>query len=147
MWWWLCEGSDEEELASKTLQIQSKRFYLDVKQNRRGRFIKIAEVPTSHSSVAGWFDIFHYLILHILYLNLPLPYLLLTLPEVQYSSVTGWLMKCLITLPYLNLPFHFWCVCCPHTINMCINYSFFAFFAVQYNYTVFCQLHTRYNCL
>lgn len=37
-------GSDEEELASKTLQIQSKRFYLDVKQNRRGRFIKIAEV-------------------------------------------------------------------------------------------------------
>ncbi|VDP22140.1 unnamed protein product [Soboliphyme baturini] len=26
------------------LQIQSKRFYLDVKQNRRGRFIKIAEV-------------------------------------------------------------------------------------------------------
>lgn len=39
-----CAGSDEEELASKTLQIQSKRFYLDVKQNRRGRFIKIAEV-------------------------------------------------------------------------------------------------------
>ena len=36
---------DEEELASKTLQIQSKRFYLDVKQNKRGRFIKIAEVP------------------------------------------------------------------------------------------------------
>ena len=26
------------------LQIQSKRFYLDVKQNRRGRFMKIAEV-------------------------------------------------------------------------------------------------------
>lgn len=26
------------------LQIQSKRFYLDVKQNRLGRFIKIAEV-------------------------------------------------------------------------------------------------------
>lgn len=26
------------------LQIQSKRFYLDVKQNRRGRFIKVAEV-------------------------------------------------------------------------------------------------------
>lgn len=34
----------EQELATKTLQIQSKRFYLDVKQNRRGRFIKIAEV-------------------------------------------------------------------------------------------------------
>lgn len=26
------------------LQIQSKRFYLDVKQNRRGKFIKVAEV-------------------------------------------------------------------------------------------------------
>ncbi|VDI61920.1 Hypothetical predicted protein [Mytilus galloprovincialis] len=38
------EGSGEQELATKTLQIQSKRLYLDVKQNRRGRFIKIAEV-------------------------------------------------------------------------------------------------------
>ena len=35
---------EEEELASRTLQIQSKRFYLDVKENRRGRFLKIAEV-------------------------------------------------------------------------------------------------------
>ena len=34
----------EEELATKMLQIQSKRFYLDVKQNHRGRFMKIAEV-------------------------------------------------------------------------------------------------------
>ena len=37
-------SANEEELASKTLHIQSKRFYLDVKQNRRGRFLKIAEV-------------------------------------------------------------------------------------------------------
>jgi hypothetical protein len=37
-------SAGEEELATKTLHIQSKRFYLDVKQNRRGRFIKIAEV-------------------------------------------------------------------------------------------------------
>ena len=36
----------EQELDSKMLQIQSKRFYLDVKQNRRGRFIKVAEVNT-----------------------------------------------------------------------------------------------------
>jgi hypothetical protein len=34
----------EQELATKMLQIQHKRFYLDVKQNRRGRFIKVAEV-------------------------------------------------------------------------------------------------------
>lgn len=37
-------GSGEQELATRMLQIQSKRFYLDVKQNKRGRFIKIAEV-------------------------------------------------------------------------------------------------------
>lgn len=37
----------EQELATKMLQIQSKRFYLDVKQNRRGRFIKVAEVRIS----------------------------------------------------------------------------------------------------
>lgn len=36
----------EQELATKMLQIQSKRFYLDVKQNRRGRFIKVAEVTS-----------------------------------------------------------------------------------------------------
>ena len=40
---YLCVAG-EQELDSKMLQIQSKRFYLDVKQNRRGRFIKIAEV-------------------------------------------------------------------------------------------------------
>ncbi|XP_074602277.1 purine-rich binding protein-alpha isoform X2 [Brevipalpus obovatus] len=34
----------ESELATKMLQIQHKRFYLDVKQNRRGRFFKVAEV-------------------------------------------------------------------------------------------------------
>ncbi|CAF3224127.1 unnamed protein product [Rotaria socialis] len=37
---------NEEELASKALHIQSKRFYLDVKQNQRGRFLKIAEVSS-----------------------------------------------------------------------------------------------------
>ena len=41
----------EEELATRTLHIQSKRFYLDVKQNRRGRFIKIAEVSRSFTSL------------------------------------------------------------------------------------------------
>ncbi|XP_013784575.1 transcriptional activator protein Pur-beta-like [Limulus polyphemus] len=37
----------EQELATKVLHIQSKRFYLDVKQNKRGRFIKVAEVGPS----------------------------------------------------------------------------------------------------
>lgn len=44
--------SGEQELATKMLQIQHKRFYLDVKQNRRGRFIKIAEVSTCALSPA-----------------------------------------------------------------------------------------------
>jgi len=34
----------EQELATKMLQIQSKRFYLDVKENKRGKFIKVAEI-------------------------------------------------------------------------------------------------------
>ncbi|XP_077979265.1 transcriptional activator protein Pur-alpha-like isoform X3 [Glandiceps talaboti] len=38
------DNSGVQELATKTLHIQSKRFYLDVKQNWRGRFLKIAEV-------------------------------------------------------------------------------------------------------
>lgn len=38
---------NEQELATKTLFIQHKRFYLDVKQNHRGRFIKVAEVGSA----------------------------------------------------------------------------------------------------
>ena len=33
-------------MASRTLVLESKRFYLDVKENQRGRFIKIAEMST-----------------------------------------------------------------------------------------------------
>jgi transcriptional activator protein Pur-alpha len=36
--------SNEVELATRQVQIQSKRFYIDVKENKRGRFIKLAEV-------------------------------------------------------------------------------------------------------
>ncbi|BET02770.1 transcriptional activator protein [Nesidiocoris tenuis] len=39
-------STGETELATKMIQIQSKRFYLDVKQNRRGRFIKVAEIAS-----------------------------------------------------------------------------------------------------
>ena len=39
----------EQELATKMLQIQSKRFYLDVKENRRGKFIKVCQ--TAHSQI------------------------------------------------------------------------------------------------
>eukprot|EP00057_Strongylocentrotus_purpuratus_P006848 XP_011661322.1 PREDICTED: transcriptional activator protein Pur-beta-like [Strongylocentrotus purpuratus] len=42
-----------QELATKTLHIQSKRYYLDVKQNRRGRFLKIAEVSEVRSTLSS----------------------------------------------------------------------------------------------
>eukprot|EP00061_Rhincodon_typus_P018551 g47764.t1 len=38
---------ETQELASKRVDIQNKRFYLDVKQNAKGRFLKIAEVVGS----------------------------------------------------------------------------------------------------
>lgn len=41
---------DGRELASKCLLLQQKRFYLDVKQNKRGRFIKVAEVNLKRKS-------------------------------------------------------------------------------------------------
>merc|ERR1719147_32021 len=37
-------GGGQGDLASRTLVLESKRFYLDVKENQRGRFIKIAEI-------------------------------------------------------------------------------------------------------
>lgn len=38
--------ADIRELASRRVDVQKKRFYLDVKQSGRGRFLKIAEVWT-----------------------------------------------------------------------------------------------------
>ena len=38
------QGYGVRELTSKVLQIQAKKFFLDVKENKRGRFIKISEV-------------------------------------------------------------------------------------------------------
>lgn len=37
-------SSAVEEIASKALRIQNKRYYVDVKQNSRGKFIKLVEV-------------------------------------------------------------------------------------------------------
>jgi len=44
---WVRANRATKELATKMLQIQSKRFYLDVKQNRR-RFIKV-EIRTDET--------------------------------------------------------------------------------------------------
>lgn len=40
------DGGREGDLASRAIVLESKRFYLDVKENSRGRFIKIAEIST-----------------------------------------------------------------------------------------------------
>ncbi|XP_020892448.1 transcriptional activator protein Pur-alpha [Exaiptasia diaphana] len=39
----------DEEIMSKSLQIQSKRFYIDLKSNRRGKYIKISEMSTNRN--------------------------------------------------------------------------------------------------
>jgi len=36
----------DEDLGSRTLMFENKKFYLDMKENQRGRFIKIAEVSS-----------------------------------------------------------------------------------------------------
>ncbi|GMT24719.1 hypothetical protein PFISCL1PPCAC_16016 [Pristionchus fissidentatus] len=44
------KGGNEDEIASKLISVAYKRFYVDVKQNTRGRFIKIAEMGANHKS-------------------------------------------------------------------------------------------------
>ncbi|CAN1245539.1 Transcription factor Pur-alpha 1 [Linum grandiflorum] len=57
--------SDEQDLFSKELPLDTKVFYFDVGDNRRGRFLKISEasvsrnrstiiVPAGSSRVEGW---------------------------------------------------------------------------------------------
>lgn len=41
---------EEKELASKKLNVENKRFFVDVKQNQRGKFIKLVEVGTNRRS-------------------------------------------------------------------------------------------------
>ncbi|KAL1221210.1 Transcription factor Pur-alpha 1 [Cardamine amara subsp. amara] len=58
-------NSEEHELFSKELQLDSKVFYFDVGENRRGRFLKVSEasvsrnrstiiVPAGSSPDEGW---------------------------------------------------------------------------------------------
>lgn len=41
---------EEKELASKRLNVENKRFFVDVKQNQRGKFIKLVEVGPNRRS-------------------------------------------------------------------------------------------------
>ncbi|KAK7251942.1 hypothetical protein RIF29_35570 [Crotalaria pallida] len=58
-------SSDDQELFSKELQLDTKIFYFDIGENRRGRFLKVSEasvsrnrstiiVPAGNSRDEGW---------------------------------------------------------------------------------------------
>ena len=61
-------AAGDQELVTKTLQIEHKLFYLDLKENPRGRYLKISEKTSGARStiivpIAGvvWFvDLFNY---------------------------------------------------------------------------------------
>lgn len=61
-------GGSDVELVSKTLQVEHKLFYFDLKENPRGRYLKISEKTSATrstiivpSSGIPWFlDLFNY---------------------------------------------------------------------------------------
>jgi len=52
------KSSDEVEITTRELRIEQKRFYFNLKENTRGRFLKIAEVSGGRSTIiipeSGW---------------------------------------------------------------------------------------------
>jgi len=63
-------GGGDVELVSKTLQFEHKLFYFDLKENPRGRYLKISEKTSATRStiivpvdgVAWFLDLFDYYI-------------------------------------------------------------------------------------
>ncbi|XP_031099609.1 transcription factor Pur-alpha 1-like [Ipomoea triloba] len=61
-------GGNDVELLSKTLQVEHKLFYFDLKENPRGRYLKISEKTSSTSStiivpsagISCFLDLFNY---------------------------------------------------------------------------------------
>ncbi len=51
-------GNHEIELMTTELRIENKRFYFNLKENQKGRFLKIAEVSGGRSTIiipqSGW---------------------------------------------------------------------------------------------
>ncbi len=51
-------GNQEVELMTTELRIENKRFYFNLKENQKGRFLKIAEVSGGRSTIiipqSGW---------------------------------------------------------------------------------------------
>lgn len=50
----------EVELMTTELRIENKRFYFNLKENQKGRFLKIAEVSGGRSTIiipqSGWHE-------------------------------------------------------------------------------------------
>ncbi|KAF8370074.1 hypothetical protein HHK36_031894 [Tetracentron sinense] len=61
-------GGNDMELLSKTLQVEHKLFYFDLKENPRGQYLKISEKTSATRSTIivpvegiSWFlDLFNY---------------------------------------------------------------------------------------
>lgn len=61
-------GGNDVELLCKTLQVEHKLFYFDLKENPRGRYLKISEKTSATRSTIivpfdgiSWFlDLFNY---------------------------------------------------------------------------------------
>lgn len=50
------QGPPAKEIASRSIFIQSKKFYVDVRENHRGKFIKISEVAVNGQKTRVMFD-------------------------------------------------------------------------------------------
>lgn len=46
------QGYGVRELSTKILQIETKKFFLDVKESRKGRFVTISEVFSSYLTLS-----------------------------------------------------------------------------------------------
>ncbi|KVI08376.1 PUR-alpha/beta/gamma, DNA/RNA-binding [Cynara cardunculus var. scolymus] len=65
-------GGNDVELLSKTLQVEHKLFYFDLKENPRGRYLKISEKTSATRStiivpfngISWFFDIFNYYVFY-----------------------------------------------------------------------------------
>lgn len=99
----------DSELISKTLQIENKLFYLDLKENPRGRYLKISEkTSTSRSTIIvpfgaiGWFlDLFNY------YANANNTEL--SSKELQYDSKVSFIFS--ESIGVMHAIFTFLCLC------------------------------------
>lgn len=53
-------NNGEIEILSTEIRIENKRFYFNLKENQKGRFLKIAEVSGGRSTIiipeSGWAD-------------------------------------------------------------------------------------------